>query len=96
MHSSMYQTMAGMPGGPSSSYSNAAAMANVRAMYPPQPTASPGHQQYMQQQQQQQATSASQQGGMQGWAPPPLQQHQHQQQQPGQGNWQGYPTSTGY
>jgi len=104
MHGGLnYQTMAGMPGGPSSSYSNAAAMANVRAMYSPQ-TASPGHQQqYMQPQQpQQQATTAAQQAGMQGWAPPPphqQQQQQHQQapqQQPGQGGWQGYPNSSGY
>ncbi|KAL6717977.1 hypothetical protein ACLMJK_004062 [Lecanora helva] len=93
MHSSMgYQTMAGMPGGPSSSYSNPAAMANVRAMYSPQST-SPSQQQYMPQQQQ--ATTAAQQGGMQGWAPPPQHLH-HQQQQPGQGSWQGYPSSTGY
>ena len=98
MHSGLnYQTMAGMPGGPSSSYSNPAAMASVRAMYSPQ-SSSPGHQQYMQQQ----ATTAAPQPGMQGWAPPPPQhQQQHQQQQPplpppGQGAWQGYPNSSGY
>lgn len=94
MHGAMqYQTMAGMPGGPSS-YSNAAAMAGVRAMYSPQ-TASPGQPQFMQHQQ---TTTAAQQAGMQGWAPPP-QQHQQQQQPggPGQGQaWQGYPHTSQY
>ena len=94
MHGGLnYPAMAGMPSGPSSSYSNASAMANVRAMYSPQ-TNSPGHQQYMQQQ----ATTAAPQPGMQGWAPPPPSQSQQQQQQPppGQGAWQGYPSSSGY
>ncbi len=85
MHGAMqYQGMAGMPGGPSS-YSNAATMAGVRAMYLPQ-TASPGQQQYLQQQ----ATTGAQQPGMRGWAPPP-----QQQQQPGQA-WQGYPNTSQY
>jgi len=78
--------MAGMPGGPSS-YSNAATMAGVRAMYPPQ-SASPGQQQYLPQQ----GTTGAQQAGMQGWAPPSQQQ---QQQQPGQ-SWQGYPSTSQY
>ncbi|MCJ1450420.1 hypothetical protein MMC28_000751 [Mycoblastus sanguinarius] len=82
MHSGInYQTMAGMPGGPSG-YSGASAMQAGRAMYSPQ-SGSPSQQQYMQQQ-----TTAAQQAGMQGWAPPPQQQ--------GQSGWQNYPTSTGY
>jgi len=90
MHGAMqYPTMAGMPSGPPS-YSNAATMAGVRAMYPPQ-NASSGQQQYMQQQT---TTGAPQQAGMQGWAPPP-QPRQQQQQPPGQA-WQGYPSTSQY
>ena len=94
LHSNLnYQTMAGMPTGPAG-YSQAATIANVRAMYPPQQSSSPSHaqSQYIQQQQ---ATTAAQQVGMPGWAPrgPPPQQQQAQG-----GGWQqgGYPSSSGY
>ena len=84
MHGGYPQQLAGMPAAGASSYSNAAAMAGVRAMYPPHQSGSPGH--YMQQQA---ASTAAGQAGMQGWAQPPG--------QPGWGGSQGgYPSSSGY
>lgn len=92
MHAGItYQTMAGMPSGPSG-YSQPGAMAGVRSMYPPH-SGSPSHQQYLQQHQ----TTAAPQAGMQGWAPPQQQQQQQQGQQQGQQGWQqGYPASSAY